>query len=567
MSTLLTLHNPQAAREHYLNGVWLQDTLYSLMREHAGTRPNACALRDPYRRLTWREVYEHVESIAQDMYESGLRQGDRVAVWLPNRVESVLIFLACSRNGYVCCPSLHQNYTVAEIVKLLARVRCKAIFAQPGYGADSDRHSIFEAISQVPTMQRVYALQPQGLENGHQPLPAGTHPMPDRSLLTGVTSAPVTDPDKIVYLAFTSGTTGEPKGVLHSDNTLLANGRALVADWQHDAQTVLVTLSPMSHHIGTVALEQSLVAGFELVIHNAAVYRNALDWVIETGATYVMGVPTHAIDILSELRARGLPRLGNVRAFYMAGSPIPREVAQRFLDLGVTPQNVYGMTENGSHQYTLPTDPSSTIVSTCGRTCKGYEVRIFRQDDPDVEAGPGEPGEIGSRGALLTLGYYDNQDATEASFNASGWFMSGDLGVLDEQGCLRVIGRKKDLIIRGGHNIYPAQIEDLAHQHPGILKSAVFPVPDERLGEKACLAIICQPGVELNANEVLLHLHQAGLSKYDMPEYFIRLSEFPMTASGKILKRSIVEWLLAHQLEPQPVRWKDPVKNGEEAST
>lgn len=562
MNTLLTLHNPQTAREHYLSGAWQQDTLYTLMREHANTRPNACALRDHLRRLTWREVYESVEAIAQDMHESGLKRGDRVAIWLPNRVEAVLIFLACSRNGYVCCPSLHQNYTVAEIAKLLARVRCKAIFGQPGYGADSNRNSIFDAVKQIPTMRRVYALPPQGCEGDDKPLPAGSHPMPDRSQLGGVTSAHVTDPDKIVYLAFTSGTTGEPKGVLHSDNTLLANGRALVADWHHDAQTVLVTLSPMSHHIGTVALEQALVAGFELVMFTPSPTRTTLDWVLETGATYVMGVPTHAMDLLSMMRERKLQHLGNVRSFYMAGAPIPREVAQQFLDIGVTPQNVYGMTENGSHQYTLPTDSSTTIVSTCGRACSGFEVRIFRQEEPDIEAEPGEVGEIGSRGALLTLGYYDNQDATESSFNSGGWFMSGDLGVLDEDGCLRVIGRKKDLIIRGGHNIYPSQIEDLAHRHPGILKSAAFPMPDDRLGEKVCLAVICQPGFDLAADDVLLHLHEAGLSKYDMPEYFIRLTEFPMTASGKILKRNLIAWMQENNLEPQAVRWKEPKNDG-----
>src|SRR5690606_16238243 len=150
------------------------------MREHAQTRPNACALRDHHTRLTWRDVFEQVETIAQDMHECGLRRGDRVAVWLPNRVDAVLVFLACSRNGYVCCPSLHQNYTVAEITKLLRRVRCKALFAQPGYGADSNRNSIFEAVKDIPTMRRVYALTPQGQEGNGTPLPEGTHPLPDR---------------------------------------------------------------------------------------------------------------------------------------------------------------------------------------------------------------------------------------------------------------------------------------------------------------------------------------------------------------------------------------------------
>ncbi|WP_459617002.1 class I adenylate-forming enzyme family protein [Bordetella sp. 2513F-2] len=556
MNTILTLHDPQTARENYLSGVWHQDTLYSLAREHARIRANACAVRDPYRRLTWREVLASVDTIAEYMYQGGLRRGDRVAIWLPNRVESVLIFLACSRNGYVCCPSLHQNYTNAEIVKLLSRIRCKALFAQPGYGADSDRYSIFRESAGVATLKQVYALAPQGADSGNSMLPEGALRFPDHASNLGITSAPVPDPDKVVYLAFTSGTTGEPKGVMHSDNTLLANGRALVADWKHDPSTILLALSPMSHHIGTVALEQSLVAGMELVLHSPAAGRSALDWALETGATYVMGVPTHAMDMLAELRERGLSRLGNVSVFYMAGSPIPREVAQRFLDLDIKPQNVYGMTENGSHQYTLPSDDGNTIVATCGRACKGYEIRIFDQENPDVEVGPGETGEIGGKGGVLTLGYYDNQDATEKSFNSSGWFLSGDLGRLDENGCLQVMGRKKDLIIRGGHNIYPSRIEDLAHRHPAIVKSAAFPVPDERLGEKVCLAVILATGSSLDARQVLRHLYDAGLSKYDMPEYFITMEAFPLTPSGKILKRELIEWLKDGRIVPEPVRWK-----------
>lgn len=555
VNTILTLHDPQTAREHYLNGVWQQDTLYTLARDHAGSRPEAPALRDPCCRLTWREVLDAADAIADDLYRRGLHRGDRVAVWLPNRVESVLIFLACSRNGYVCCPSLHQNYTVAEIVRLLSRIRCKALFALPGYGADSDQHSIFDASADMPTLKCLYELTPQDREPA-KPIHSGTLAFPRGVRGSRAASAPILDPDKIVYLAFTSGTTGEPKGVMHSDNTLLANGRALVADWNHGPETVMLSLSPMSHHIGTVALEQSLVAGMELVMHNPASGCKALDWVIETRANYVMGVPTHAMDLLEALSERGQGRLGDVHSFYMAGAPIPRELAQKFLDLGVTPQNVYGMTENGSHQYTLPTDDSDTIVSTCGRACKGYEIKVFNQDDPDTEVPRGEIGEIGGRGGVLTLGYYDNQDATERSFNASGWFMSGDLGMLDWNGCLHVMGRKKDLIIRGGHNIYPSQIEDLAHRHAAIAKSAAFPVPDTRLGEKVCLAVIFAPGASLAPGEVLRHLHDSGLSKYDMPEYFIAMEAFPLTPSGKILKRELIQWLKNGRIAPGPVRWK-----------
>jgi acyl-CoA synthetase len=350
---------------------------------------------------------------------------------------------------------------------------------------------------------------------------------------------------------------------MHSDNTLLANGRAMVADWHHDERTILLSLSPMSHHIGTVAIEQMMAAGLELVVNAPPPGKTSLDWISETGATYVMGVPTHAMDILAELRRRRLDRLGAVKVFYMAGSPIPRETAQAFLDRGVVPQNVYGMTENGSHQYTLPSDEPRTIVETCGRACRAYEIRIWDKEDPDIEAPSGEVGEIGGRGACLTLGYFDNQQAIEESFNRSGWFMSGDLGRLDEQGCLEIVGRKKDLIIRGGHNIHPARIEDLTMRHSAVARCAAFPVADQRLGEKACLAVILHEGGSVEPDALLAHLHDAGLSRYDMPEYFIAMDAFPLTASGKILKRELVLQAKEGRIQPTPIRWRDPSRHAE----
>jgi len=342
---------------------------------------------------------------------------------------------------------------------------------------------------------------------------------------------------------------------MHSDNTLLANARAMVEDWRHDHRSVLLSLSPLSHHIATVALAQSLAAGMELVVNAPPPGTTPLDWIIETGATYVMGVPTHAMDILGEMRRRGLERLGAVTTFYMAGSPIPREVAQAFLDRGVTPQNVYGMSENSSHQYTLPDDDPETIVATCGRACRAYEIRLFDQENPDLEVPPGQIGEIGGRGACLMLGYFDNQQATEDSFNRDGWFMSGDLGRFDPNGNLEIVGRKKDLIIRGGHNIHPARIEDLAMRHPAVARVAAFAVADHRLGEKVCLSVIFHEGTSAEPDELLAHLHASGLSRYDMPEYFIAMTAYPLTASGKILKRELVEWAREGRIQPAPVRW------------
>lgn len=562
MKPLLTTHDPAHARRYYEERIWRPDTYYSLLSGHARARPDAYALRDATRRLTYRQLLDWVDALALDLHRAGVRQGERVSIWLPNSVEPVIILLACSRNGYVCNPSLHQNYTVAEIVELLTRLNAAAVFAQPGYGADASTSDIFAQIAGLPFVRKTYRLEHDDASRRGGAPKAG-FPRPSGALPAGALPPARDNPDKIAYLAFTSGTTGTPKGVMHSDNTLLANARAMVEDWGHDSNTVLLSLSPLSHHIATVAIGQAMVAGMELVVNDVPEGSTPLDWIIETGATYVMGVPTHAIDILDTMERRGVKKLGRVNIFYMAGSPIPRETARAFIGFGITPQNIYGMTENGSHQYTLPTDDDDTIIGTCGRACRGYEVTLWNPDNPDEPVAPGEGGEIGGRGGVLMLGYFDNQYATEDSFNADGWFMSGDLGRFDEKGCLYIIGRKKDLIIRGGHNIHPIRIESLAMRHPGVRKVAAFPVPDRRLGEKACLAVIPAEGRAVEAEEMLSHLHAEGLSKYDMPEHFIVMDSFPLTASGKVLKRELVEWAKAGKIEPTPVRWVDPAKRKE----
>ncbi len=550
MNTVLSLHDPQTARQYYEQGLWQNHTFYSLLTEHARVRPAAYALRDGAERLTWPELLAWVDSVAADLHRAGVKRGQRVSVWLPSRAESIVTLLACARNGCICNPSLHQNYTVGEVLELLARIECAALVAQPGYGADAARQDIFTEAARLPGLRRIYRVNPRKGAASR-----GGTPFPERKP-TGKPNHPAdASPDKVMYLAFTSGTTGAPKGVMHSDNTLLANGRAMVRDWGHDAHTVLLSLSPTSHHIANVGLAQALTAGFEMVLNELPPGKDVIDWIAETGATYVMGVPTHAIDTLAQMRKKGHERLGKVKVFYMAGATIPKDLAANFLAIGIKPQNVYGMTENGSHQYTLPTDSAEIIVGTCGKACAGYEIRLFDQENPDIEVAAGEIGEIGGRGALLTLGYFGNQHATEGSFNASGWFMSGDLGRFDAEGNLQVVGRKKDLIIRGGHNIYPARIEDIAHRHPTVSKAVAFAVTDERLGERVCLAVVpkAQPGPAVE--EMLAHLDAGGLSKYDMPEFYIVMTEFPLTASGKVLKRELVAWAKQGRIQPQPCRF------------
>jgi acyl-CoA synthetase (AMP-forming)/AMP-acid ligase II len=545
---LLTLFNTERYEEHYRTGFWRDDTIYSLVRENAQCAPDRIAVRTVHGDFTYKELLDAADSFAADLTEKGLIAGQRVAIWLPSRFETLVAVVACSRNGFVCCPSLHRAHTVAEVIALLIRMRAAAVVAETGYGADAESNDLFSLLSEVDTLKCAYRLEKGGTRKG-----IVEPKSPD--LLLSCRPAPQ-DANRVLYLAFTSGTTGLPKGVMHSDNTLLANARALSRDWSISNSSVVYSMSPLSHNLGFGAMIMALAVGGQIVIHDLPRGTSLVDRLVDTGTTFLVGVPTHAIDLLAEVKARTLSGIGKLKGFRISGASAPREVIGELLKFGIVPQSGYGMTETCSHQYTLPDDDPRLIVETCGKSCPGYEIRIFDRENPDLEMPVGEIGQIGGRGASVMLGYFNDQAASEDSFNRDGWFMTGDLGWVDENGYLRVTGRKKDVIIRGGHNIYPAHIEALASRHDAIQRVVAIPVPDQRLGEKVCLAVMLHPGKIATADEILNHLDAAGLSKYDMPEYFLQVDEIPLTASGKIRKRDVVDWIAEGRVHPMAIRWQ-----------
>ncbi|HEX3414305.1 MAG TPA: class I adenylate-forming enzyme family protein [Stellaceae bacterium] len=539
--TLLTLLNARTLAAYTEAGFWGTETIYQLAARHARAVPDAFAVRDRHRRLNYAELVEAADHLAAHLAGSGLREGQRVVVWLPSRIEAAIAVLACSRNSYVCCPSLHRDHRVAEIVALAERVRAAALIALPGYGADSDRLDVF---AELAGQQALRFCWPVGPADG----------APFAALAGPAINWPASgDANQIMYLPFTSGTTGIPKGVLHSDNTLLATARMMARDWRLEG-AVLYTLSPLSHNLGLGALITALAGGGELVLHDLPRGASLIDRLEETGAEFLFGVPTHAIDLLAEMRARSVRRLANVRGFRISGAAAPPALVTALMEHGIMPQSGYGMTETCSHQYTLPEDPPERVAGTCGRARDGYELRIWRKDDPNVEAAPGEIGEIGGRGASLMLGYFDDQGATEVAFNEQGWFMTGDLGWLDNAGYLHITGRKKEIIVRGGRNICPGTIEALALRCDGVEKAAAFAIPDARLGERVCLALVVRPGMQLDPVHLLRDLENAGLAKYNLPEFLLSVAAMPLTPSGKIIKRELMRWVAEGEVQPIPLR-------------
>ena len=552
-STILSLLNPEAAAEFHRQGHWGDRTIYRVAEDHARRTPDAPAIRDRFRRLSYRQLVAAADALAADLHGRGVRPSQRVAFWMPDRIESAVAVLACSRNGYVVCPSPHRNHTVAEIAALLERMRAAAFIHQSGFGADADTADIDAALAALPSLRHVYRIAPAGAEADPGPPFAG-------ALLDspGECPPPIDDPDRVSYLAFTSGSTGRPKGVMHSDNTQLVTARGISSAWRIGPGSVVYSLSPFSHNLGMGALLTTLYGGAEFTIHDRTRAESLIERLMAVGATYLVGVPTHAIDLLGEMRARGMDRLGDVTGFRISGAAAPRTVFAGLIEAGVTPQSGYGMTETNGHQYTYPEDDAALIMESCGRACPGYEIRIFDPDDPDRELPAGETGLVGGKGASLMLGYYDDQAATESAFNGRGWFMTGDLGWVDAAGYLRLTGRKKEVIIRGGHNINPERIEELAMRHAAVERAAALPVADERLGERLCLAVMFRAGLEVDFDAVLAHLAAQGLSRYDMPEYALALDDIPLMSNGKIQKRDILGWIRDGKVTPAPVRAARP---------
>lgn len=545
-STILSLFDKAAADEFYRLGHWRDDTIYAIVKRHAERTPERFALRDQARRLTWRALLEAVDAFAADLAGRGLVRGQRVATWMPDRIESAVALLACSRNGLVCCPSPHRNHTVAEVATLLERMRAAILIYQDGFGADAAQHDIEQAIGHLGSMRHLYRLSPRQPNDEAGPYEGLMNAPMDRS----AGPSPVSDPDNVVYIAFTSGSTGMPKGVMHSDNTLLVTARGISTDWHIGADSVVYSLSPFSHNLGIGALLTAIYGGAEYVIHDIARGDSLVDRLLATDTSYLVGVPTHAIDLLAELRRRGLSSLGRLSGFRISGAAVPGHVIADLRPFGIVAQSGYGMTETNGHQYTLPDDALELIMDSSGKACPGYEIRIFDEDDPNVELPCGEIGQLGGRGASLMRGYFDDQIATESCFNDDGWFMTGDLGWVDENGYLRLTGRKKEVIIRGGHNINPARIEELAMLHDGIERAAAIALPDPRLGERVCLAVMFRANAAVPADRLLEHLSAAGLSRYDMPEYYLELSEIPLMSNGKIQKRDIVKWIRDGDVAP-----------------
>lgn len=502
--------------------------------------PDRTAIVDRETRYTYAELDRLVRRAAHAFVEAGIEAGDVVGIQLPNWAEFVIAHYALARIGAVTLPLL-LGYRAHELEFMLGFAEARALIVPGAYG-DFDYASLLrQVLPRVRTVERVFVasrdpgewtpfgeLIDPGLERRYDP---------ERMARRRPRSTDV------MMLVFTSGTTGNPKGIVHTHDTLMCVAGRMVRDFGYTAEDRVLGLSPLPHLHGIFGhIAPALVAGATTVLLERFLPARALELAQQERATIVVGVPSHALMLLNAPGA-GACALGGWRLFFCSGATLPVEIATRlYRTFGCRVTSAYGMSEACYCTYSRLDDPFEVVATSCGRPATGVDIRIY--DEGGRECPVGTAGEIAMRGPHLFVGYHKNPGAFRALTDAEGFFRSGDLGLLRDDGNLVVVGRKTEMIIRGGANVYPSDVEEVLLRHPKVRNVAVVGYPDQRLGERVCACVIPVPGQSITLDEVREFLADQ-IARYKIPDRIEVLDEFPMTGTGKVRKRGLKEHVAA----------------------
>ncbi|MFB6889871.1 AMP-binding protein [Kitasatospora sp. NPDC056327] len=483
------------------------------------------------RRWTYRELAAEVDRVALGLLALGVTTGDRVGIWAPNCPEWVFTQYATARIGAVLV-TVNPGYRAHEVEYVLRQSGIRTVVAVPAFKTSDYAGMLAEAGRRCPGLRDVLLIGTSGWEDL---LAAGDRG--DRALTAAVGAG--LGPDDPINIQYTSGTTGFPKGATLSHRNILNNGYFVgEACGYTEADRICVPV-PFYHCFGMVMGCLAALSHGACVVIPAPSFEPAatLRAVAAERCTSLYGVPTMFI---AELNDPGFAEhdLSSLRTGIMAGSPCPTEVMKQVVDrMGMRDVSIcYGMTETSPvSTQTRAGDPLERRVSTVGRVGPHLEVKVA---DPETgETLPrGTAGELRTRGYSVMLGYWDQPDRTAEAVDADGWMHTGDLAVMDEDGYLVITGRLKDMVIRGGENIYPREIEEFLFTHPDVLDVQVVGVPDARYGEELMAWVRLRPGAPDLTAEALREYCAGRIAHYKVPRYVHRVEEFPMTVTGKIRK-------------------------------
>ncbi len=528
-----------AYRERFVSqGLWLDRTLHSYFDETVEKAPDQVAIIEGDRRVTYAEWDALAQGAAAGLVRLGLGKGDIVAVQLPNWIEMCAAQIALSRIGAIIQP-MHTVYREREMASMLEFCNARAVILAQEYGGFAHAAAAVSMLPKLPDLDHVIVVR-GGVEGATRWDDLVANP----DGLEAYEQANPVHADDVFYLNFTSGTEGAPKGFLHTHNTMLSVLKRF-ADLQTEADPsskddVILANSPMTHSFGHIATYQILLRQVRMVLVERFSPSETLRLIAQERVSAISGTPAHLISLLNHPQFEPTDT-SCIKSVGVGGSQCPPQLmADIEKHFGVRVGNMYGMGENILHTRTLPTDSHEIIRETVGMPVPGAELKIFAQDHVS-ERPVGDVGEIAFRGPTLFLGYYRNPERTAETRNDEGWFFTGDLGFVDGRGYLHMAGRKKEQINRGGTKIFPKEIEDLLHSHPGVRKAAVVGMPDYRLGERVCAYVEVAPETSVTLDEIRAYLESKQVMKHKIPERLEIIPELPQTPTGKIQKGPLVE--------------------------
>jgi fatty-acyl-CoA synthase len=532
-------------------------TIPGLLRRNALRLPeNDCVVAPEFNvRWSWKEFDSRTNTVARGLYAMGIRKGDHVAIWATNVPEWLLIMFASAKLGAVLV-TVNTNYKQFELNYLLTQSDAKMLVMIPEVkGNDYIDHItglMPSLLTQkpdsvgdpgLPCLKRVVLIgqsekKPRGMHTFDEFYELA-QTVPDSLVeesIAGLTT------HEVINMQYTSGTTGFPKGVMLTHHNITNNGQFMGDCMKFTHEDRLLIVVPLFHCFGCVLGVMSCLTHCTTIVLMTRYHpKQEMEIIQAEHCTAVHGVPTMFIGMLEHPDFAQFD-FSHLRTGIMAGSPCPiktmRDVTEKMhlSELTIT----YGQTECSPGMTMSRTDdPLELRVSTVGKMLPHTEGKII-SPETGAEVPRGTPGEIITRGYHVMKGYYKMPEATRQAIDDNGWLHTGDIGTMDEDGNFRITGRLKDMIIRGGENIYPREIEEFMYTHPAVSDVQVVGVPDEKYGEEVCACVIFKGGCSAT-DEELIEFVRSGISRYKAPRYILRLTEFPMTASGKIQKFKLRE--------------------------
>ncbi|MFH0845048.1 MAG: AMP-binding protein [Pseudomonadota bacterium] len=503
------------------------------------------------KRVTWKEYGRVVDQLVLGLIDLGIGHGDKVAVLFPNRLEFVYSALALAKLGAVLVP-ISERLREREIRYILGRTEAVGIIMIPEFWGFSFSDLLSGIRKDLPCLRHI--IVSEKTQYPHEVLLEGLierewgERYPDDYYHRVYLKEHPVEPDDLLEIVFTSGTTGDPKGVMHTHNTRCRSALGTVDRTRLTSDDAWLIMIPLSHTTALVnAFYASVTCGACCVLLETWNVEEAMKELQRSKVTIPIGVPTIPIMMLQHPDFEKYD-FSSLRSMLLGGAPLPVEVARQIIKrMGCYLSSGYGMTETAASNLTSLDDPVEVVCTTVGRPQPGMEHKVVDKDRRIVPIG--QEGEACARGQNVCIGYFKDPQRTAEVIDDRGWIYSGDLAKMDEEGNLIIVGRIKDLIVRGGENIAPTEIEDIMYTFPKVKQVAVIGIPDDRLGEGTCACVIVKEG-ESFTHEELKAFFKDKVARFKIPDRVEFMNEFPTTPSGKIRKVELRE-IMAKKIQSE----------------